>query len=56
MTPPPTRISRWFAELRRRKVVRVAIAYLIMAWLAIEVAAQTFEPLALPAGRSSLSS
>jgi TolB-like protein/Tfp pilus assembly protein PilF len=39
----------WFAELRRRKVVRVAIVYLIASWLAIQVAAETFEPLGLPA-------
>jgi adenylate cyclase len=45
----PTRLSRWLGELRRRRVVRVAIAYLIGAWVLIQVAAETFEPLGLPA-------
>jgi adenylate cyclase len=44
----PTRLSRWFAELRRRKVVRVTIAYLIATWVLIQVAAETFGPLGLP--------
>ena len=44
----PTRLGRWLGELRRRRVVRVAVAYLIGAWLLIQVAAETFEPLGLP--------
>ena len=44
----PTRLGRWLGELRRRRVVRVAVAYLIAAWLLIQVAAETFEPLGLP--------
>jgi adenylate cyclase len=39
---------RWFGELRRRKVVRVAVAYLLLAWLVIQVADAVFEPLGLP--------
>jgi TolB-like protein len=42
-------LARWFAELRRRKVFRVAFAYLVVAWALIQVADATFEPLGLPA-------
>lgn len=35
-------------ELQRRKVFRVAVAYLIVAWLVIQIADSTFEPLQLP--------
>lgn len=35
-------------ELRRRKVARVAVAYLIVGWLLIQVADVTLEPLHLP--------
>jgi adenylate cyclase len=49
MSPPTSRFEHWWAELRRRKVVRVAVAYLVVAWLVIQVAAETFEPLGLPA-------
>ncbi len=44
-----TTLGRWFGELRRRKVFRVAAAYLIGGWLLIQVADATFEPLGLPA-------
>ena len=37
-----------FAELKRRNVFRVMIAYAIVAWLLIEVAATTFPILRLP--------
>jgi hypothetical protein len=37
--------QRWFAELLRRKVFRVAAAYLVVAWLLIQVADVTFEPM-----------
>ena len=42
-------LQRWFAELRRRKVFRVAAVYLVAAWLAIQVAATVVEPIGLPA-------
>ena len=35
-------------ELKRRKVVRVVIAYVIVGWLLIQVADVTLEPLRLP--------
>lgn len=38
----------FWAELKRRKVVRVAIAYLIVGWLLIQIADVTIEPLHLP--------
>lgn len=38
----------WFEELRRRKVFRVAVVYLVAAWLAIQVADAVFEPMGLP--------
>jgi adenylate cyclase len=43
------RLQRWFAELRRRRVFRVAGVYLVAAWLAIQVADAVFEPMGLPA-------
>ncbi|MGI9265031.1 MAG: tetratricopeptide repeat protein, partial [Gammaproteobacteria bacterium] len=36
------------AELRRRKVIRVAVVYAIVAWLLIQIAETTFDPLNLP--------
>jgi adenylate cyclase len=49
MADAGSRLQRWFAELRRRKVFRVAGVYLVAAWLAIQVADAVFEPLGLPA-------
>jgi len=43
------KLRGWFAELRRRKVFRVAGVYAVAAWLAIQVADAVFEPLGLPA-------
>ena len=43
------KVQGWFAELRRRKVFRVAAVYLVAAWLAIQVADAVFEPIGLPA-------
>jgi adenylate cyclase len=50
MSQPGSGFEHWWAELRRRKVVRVAIAYLVVAWIVIQVAGETFEPLGLPDG------
>src|SRR4249919_1008883 len=41
-------LRRFIAEFRRRRVVRVAIAYLIVGWVLVQVADATFEPLGLP--------
>ena len=37
-----------FEELKRRKVIRVVVAYIIVGWLLIQVAETTFEPMGLP--------
>jgi hypothetical protein len=37
-----------FQELKRRNVIRVAIAYAVSAWLLIEVTATIFPILSLP--------
>ncbi len=38
----------FFAELRRRNVYRVAVAYAIIAWLLVQIATQTFPFFAIP--------
>jgi TolB-like protein/Flp pilus assembly protein TadD len=40
--------SRFLGELHRRKVLRVAASYAIVAWLLLQVAEVTFEPLHVP--------
>ncbi|HWM28222.1 MAG TPA: hypothetical protein VNQ14_07180, partial [Woeseiaceae bacterium] len=42
------RIDRFYRELRRRKVIRVAIFYIVASWIAIEVASVIFPELMLP--------
>jgi len=41
-------ISKFFHELKRRKVIRVAIVYAVIAWLIVEVASVLFPGLLLP--------
>jgi len=41
-------LKRQYAELRRRRVFRTAGAYLVFAWLLLQVASVTFQPLGLP--------
>ena len=43
-----SRLTAWWGELRRRKVIRVAAVYLFASWLLIQVADATFEPMGLP--------
>ena len=38
----------FFAELKRRKVYKVAVAYAVVAWLLIQVATQVFPFFELP--------
>ena len=45
----PVDARRFFAELKRRKVYRVAVAYAIVAWLLIQIATQVFPFLEIPA-------
>jgi serine/threonine-protein kinase len=40
--------KNFFAELRRRKVYRLAVTYAIGGWLVIQIATQVFPPLELP--------
>ena len=47
--PEARRLREFFSELRRRKVIRVAIVYSVVAWAMIQVAQATFEPLHFPA-------
>jgi adenylate cyclase len=49
MSDQVSKVERWFAELRRRKVFRVAVVYLVVAWLLVQVADAVFEPMGLPA-------
>ncbi|MEX2125077.1 MAG: tetratricopeptide repeat protein [Woeseia sp.] len=42
------KIDRFYLELRRRKVIRVAAFYIIASWVAIEVASVIFPNLMLP--------
>ena len=44
----------YFEELKRRKVVQVCIAYIVGAWLLLQVADATFEPLNLPPWSTTL--
>ncbi|MCJ7453525.1 MAG: hypothetical protein MUO39_13775, partial [Steroidobacteraceae bacterium] len=44
-----SRFERWFAEMRRRKVFRVVVVYLVVAWVLVQVADAIFEPMGLPA-------
>ena len=39
----------FFAELKRRKVYRVAVGYCVVGWVIIQIATQVFPPLDLPA-------
>ena len=48
MSEKQSGLGAYFEELKRRKVVRVAIAYIVGAWLLLQVADATFEPLNLP--------
>ncbi len=41
-------ISQFYHELKRRKVIRVAIVYTVVAWLVVEVASVMFPGLLLP--------
>jgi len=48
MSDKPTESSGFWAELKRRKVVRVVVTYLVVGWLLIQIADVTIEPLHLP--------
>lgn len=44
----------FFAELKRRNVYRVAVAYAVVSWLLIQVATATFPVLGVPNGATKL--
>ena len=41
-------LGNFFDELRRRRVIRVAVVYAIIGWVMIEVASTVFPGLKLP--------
>jgi adenylate cyclase len=47
-------LRTFITELRRRKVIRVGLVYLVAAWLIVQVADATFEHLPLPEGSATL--
>src|SRR2546421_463177 len=42
------KIDNFFAELKRRNVYKVAVAYAIVGWLLVQVATQVFPFLEIP--------
>ncbi|RPH96936.1 MAG: hypothetical protein EHM68_10135 [Lysobacterales bacterium] len=42
-------IKDFFTQLRERKVIRVAVAYVVVGWIMMQVGEVTFEALSLPA-------
>jgi TolB-like protein/cytochrome c-type biogenesis protein CcmH/NrfG len=54
MPEKPSWFSTYFEELKRRKVFRVGITYVIGSWVLLQIADATFEPLNLPAWSTSL--
>src|SRR6059036_2892960 len=42
------KIDNFFAELRRRNVYKVAVAYAVVSWLVIQIATQVFPFLEIP--------
>jgi eukaryotic-like serine/threonine-protein kinase len=48
MSRPVPGISRFFGELKRRRVIRVAIAYAVVGWIIIQVSATVVPYLRLP--------
>lgn len=48
MQPLFSRVERLLERLRRRRVVRVALVYAVVAWLLVQIAAVTFPHLRLP--------
>lgn len=54
MSEKQTGLGGYLEELKRRKVIRVAIAYVVGAWVLMQVADATFEPLNLPSWSTAL--
>jgi TolB-like protein/tetratricopeptide (TPR) repeat protein len=45
---PKSRANGWWSQLRERGVLRVAASYAVIAWLLLQIADVTFEPLGFP--------
>jgi TolB-like protein len=45
---PSSGLAAFWAELKRRKVMRVAVTYAVVAWLIVQVAATTFDSFGIP--------
>ena len=54
MSEKQSGLGAYFEELKRRKVIRVGIAYVVGAWVLMQVADATFEPLNLPQWSTAL--
>ena len=54
MTDKSPEAHTFWQELKRRKVVRIAIAYVIVGWVLIQIADVTQEPLRLPVWANTL--
>ena len=48
MNDKQSALQRFISDLKRRKVFRVALVYIVGAWILLQVAEVTFEPLNLP--------
>jgi DNA-binding winged helix-turn-helix (wHTH) protein len=46
--PAPGEGTTLLSELKRRRVIRVGMAYALVGWLVVQVAETTFEPLGVP--------
>jgi TolB-like protein/Flp pilus assembly protein TadD len=49
-----SRFRAFIFELRRRKVIRVGLVYIVLAWVIVQVVDATFEHLPLPKGSATL--
>ena len=47
-SPKPSPLGTFWSELKRRKVMRVAITYAVVAWIAIQVSATVFPMFDIP--------
>ena len=52
--PKPSGLSAFWAELKRRKVMRVAITYAVVAWLITQIASTNFGDFGIPVWALSL--
>lgn len=54
MSEQPSGFKKLIDDLKRRKVFRVAVVYAVGAWVLVQIADATFEPLNLPEWSASL--